>query len=146
MTDMVSTEPDRRGRAVKFTPERLEQIRNLVERGLRRDEIAETIGVTVNSLAVTCSNKGISLRRARQEAAVREVPPPEPPKTNGNGPTVFKSFPLPQIVLILKYRGQERRFDLSLAADVITRLVLEAQFTDKTLGEVVAQRIMEGGK
>ena len=30
-----------RGRQIKFTPERLQQIRNLVERGKSREEIAE---------------------------------------------------------------------------------------------------------
>src|SRR5262249_24540721 len=53
----------RRGRQMKFTPERLQQIRNLVERGKSREEIAELIGVTVGSLQVTCSRLGISLRR-----------------------------------------------------------------------------------
>jgi hypothetical protein len=54
---------DSRGRQIKFTPERLQQIRNLVERGKSREEIAELIGVTVGSLQVTCSRLGISLRR-----------------------------------------------------------------------------------
>jgi hypothetical protein len=45
------------GRPIKFTPERLEQIRNLVERGMSREEIAETIGVTLGSLQVTCSKQ-----------------------------------------------------------------------------------------
>jgi hypothetical protein len=52
-----------RGRQTKFTPERLQQITNLVERGKSREEIAELIGVTVGSLQVTCSRLGISLRR-----------------------------------------------------------------------------------
>src|SRR5499427_2169728 len=52
-----------RGRQIKFTPERIQQIKNLVERGKSRDEIAELIGVTVGSLQVTCSRLGISLRR-----------------------------------------------------------------------------------
>jgi DNA-binding NarL/FixJ family response regulator len=51
------------GRGIKFTPERIQQIRNLVERGKSREEIAELIGVTVGSLQVTCSKLGISLRR-----------------------------------------------------------------------------------
>jgi hypothetical protein len=46
-----------RGRPTKFTPERLQQISNLVERGKSRDEIAEIIGVTA------CSKLRISLRR-----------------------------------------------------------------------------------
>ena len=53
-----------RGRQIRVTPERIQQIRNLVERGKRREEIAELVGVTVGSLQVTCSRLGISLRRA----------------------------------------------------------------------------------
>jgi hypothetical protein len=52
-----------RGRQIKFTPEKIQQIRNLVERGKSRQEIAELIGVTVGSLQVTCSRLGVSLRR-----------------------------------------------------------------------------------
>jgi hypothetical protein len=52
-----------RGRQIKFTRERIQQIRNLLERGKTREEIAELIGVTVGSLQVTCSRLGISLRR-----------------------------------------------------------------------------------
>ena len=51
------------GRPVKFTLERIQQIKNLVERSKSREEIAELIGVTVDSLQVTCSRLGVSLRR-----------------------------------------------------------------------------------
>jgi hypothetical protein len=47
----------------KFTREKVGQIRNLVENGKMRQEIAELIGVTVGSLQVTCSKLGISLRQ-----------------------------------------------------------------------------------
>ena len=50
-------------RPVKFTPERVQQIRKLVEQGKSREEIAELIGVTVRSLKVTCSRLAISVRR-----------------------------------------------------------------------------------
>ena len=66
MTQMAAelgTPARTRGRQVKFTPERIQQIKNLVERGKTREEIAELIGVTVGSLQVTCSRLGISLRR-----------------------------------------------------------------------------------
>ena len=59
----LGTPTPSRGRQIKFTPERIQQIKNLVERGKRREEIAELIGVTVGSLQVTCSRLGISLRR-----------------------------------------------------------------------------------
>ena len=62
-TEQLATQLSTRGRPIKFTPERLQQIRNLVERGKSREEIAELIGVTVGSLEVTCSRLGISLRR-----------------------------------------------------------------------------------
>jgi len=52
-----------RGRQTKFTPEKIDQIINLVERGKNREEIAEIIGVTAATLAVTCSRLKISLRR-----------------------------------------------------------------------------------
>jgi hypothetical protein len=65
MTSAVALEAPslQRGRPLKFTPERIAQISNLVERGKSRDEIAEMIGVTTGTLQVTCSKLGISLRR-----------------------------------------------------------------------------------
>ena len=75
-----------RGRQIKFTPERIQQIKNLVERGKRREEIAELVGVTVGSLQVTCSRLGISLRRPnfnngivslrRNDPRLKRVPAP----------------------------------------------------------------------
>src|SRR5262245_45054224 len=59
----LELQPLHHGRPTKFTPERMQQVRNLVERGKSRDEIAEIIGVTPGSLQVTCSKLGISLRR-----------------------------------------------------------------------------------
>jgi Helix-turn-helix domain of resolvase len=61
--NQLELQPLNRGRPTKFTPERMQQVRNLVERGKSRDEIAEIIGVTTGSLQVTCSKLGISLRR-----------------------------------------------------------------------------------
>src|SRR6516164_374098 len=62
-TEELATQLPTRGRQIKFTPERIQQIRNLVERGKSREEIAELIGVTLGSLQVTCSRLGVSLRR-----------------------------------------------------------------------------------
>src|SRR5262249_60567959 len=62
-TEELATQLPTRGRKTKFTPQRLQQIRNLVERGKSREEIAELIDVTVGSLQVTCSRLGVSLRR-----------------------------------------------------------------------------------
>src|SRR5262245_22307025 len=59
-----------RGKPTKFTPERLRQIINLVERGKSRNEIADILGVTPGSLQVTCSKVGISLRRPKINGGV----------------------------------------------------------------------------
>ena len=48
-----------RGRRVKFTPQVIEKIKELVAEGLSRDEIANRLGVIVGSLQVTCSRLGI---------------------------------------------------------------------------------------
>src|SRR5262245_27620809 len=68
-----------RGRQIKYTPERIQQIKNLVERGKSREEIAELIGATVGSLQVTCSRFGISLRRPTLTISLRQ----EEPRFNG---------------------------------------------------------------
>jgi hypothetical protein len=54
-------------RRTKFTPERIRQIINLVERGTSPDEIAEIVGVTPGTLKTTCSKLHISLRRPRYD-------------------------------------------------------------------------------
>jgi len=139
VTDMVSTAPDRRGRAVKFTPERLEQIRNLVERGMKREQIAETIGVTVGSLQVTCSNKGVSLRQPRSSTMT-----PTLPKQNGNGPAHSPGKSV--LTLVLHRGGREKAFELNLPEDVLTRVVLEAAFNNLTVAQLVAQIFTDWSK
>jgi len=52
---MTNASSSARGRRVKFTPQAIEKIKELVAEGLSRDEIANRLGVTVGSLQVTCS-------------------------------------------------------------------------------------------
>jgi hypothetical protein len=66
-------QPVRRGRTRKLPPDTLQQIKELVERGMSHEDIAAKIGGTVASLQTACSRAGISLRRAR---AARATPPP----------------------------------------------------------------------
>ena len=89
-----------RGRPIKFTPEKIQQIRNLVERGKSREEIAELIEVTVGSLQVTCSKLGISLRRPRFDNGIRLLPRGKPVPSNGRStsdPSCDVSVPLQPI-------------------------------------------------
>jgi hypothetical protein len=73
----------RKRRPSKFTPERLEQIRDLVALGKSREEIAGLLRVTVGTLQVTCSKRGISLRRRPKFNAASNLPGPEVPYTRG---------------------------------------------------------------
>jgi transposase len=56
-------------RPSKFTPERIQQIKDLIARGETCEVVAAQIGVTVGTLKVTCSRLGISLRRPRVKTA-----------------------------------------------------------------------------
>jgi hypothetical protein len=161
------------GRQINFTPERLQQIRNLVERGKSREEIAELIGVTVGSLQVTCSRFGISLRRVVFSNGMgllrrggtytvsRRGGVPLPP-TNGQSQQNSQSGPVKQpqattpheerartdemglanLVLRMKYRGDERTSELSLSQDMIRQLAFEAQFRNINIGELVGELLI----
>ena len=50
-------------RATKFCPANVQKIKDWVAEGISREEIAQSLDVTVGSLQVTCSRLGISLRR-----------------------------------------------------------------------------------
>jgi hypothetical protein len=76
----------RKRRPRKFTPERLEQIRNLIALGKSKEEIAELLGVTVGTLQVTCSKRGISLRRPKLDTGL-DSPGHEVPHTAGPIPS-----------------------------------------------------------
>ncbi len=116
---------------VKFTPERIEQIKNLVVRGKRREEIAELIGVTVGSLQVTCSRLGISLRRPRLEPV--STPPSKP----------AKAADVARFAISVRYRGEERTTELPLTQEMITQLAVEAAFRDVSICDLVGDLIME---
>jgi hypothetical protein len=136
------------GRTIKFTPERIEQIRNLVERGKTREEIAEIVGSTVGSLQVTCSRLGISLRISRPKPPMRPktearmepngivvAMPPQPKPRSENGATIS---------LIMRARdGRVRETPLSLDSDAVVKLMLEAHIRGMSLPEFVGSVIRD---
>ena len=137
------------GRPLKFTPERLDQIRNLVERGHSREEIASIIDVTVGSLAVTCSRLGISLRcvqrdtigaRRKREVKMSALDKSAPegmskPKTSTPGETKA-----PTVVLMLA-DGDRLISSLPIRPDLFTALALEAEICGLRLSELLVQLI-----
>jgi hypothetical protein len=124
------------GRLIKSTPERFEQIRNLVERGLSREQIAETIGVTVGSLQVTCSRHGISLRRPKLNNGVGHAP-----RSRNDTPAQDRRA---QLALRLRYRGIDRTVELPLSEEVLGRLVIEAYFRNLSISDLTAKLIIAG--
>jgi len=138
-----------RGRRIKFTPERIEQIRNLVEHGTPREEIASIIDVTVGSLQVTCSKLGISLRKKKLLALPDDNPPGNGPKLppqrreerERNGSVLHASFSL----IISLRDGREKRLLLNLPPEIITQIALEATMRNVSIADVVASRIIAGG-
>jgi hypothetical protein len=118
-------EANAKGRHSKFTPERVQQIKDLVARGETCEQIAATIGVTVGSLKVTCSRLGISLRRPK----VKLLP-------LGTARTVGAASEIATFTIDMKYKGQEHSTELPFfTPDVIGHLALEACFRDQEIGE-----------
>ena len=161
-TEELATQLPTRGRQIKFTPERLQQIGNLVERGKSRKEIAELIGVTVGSLQVTCSRLGISLRRVvfgNGMGLLRRVPLPpirgQPQQISQSGPVEqpqattsheerarTDEMGLANLALRMKYRGHERTKELPLTQDMIGQLAFEAQFRNMSIGGLVGELLI----
>jgi hypothetical protein len=156
------------GKQIKFTPERIQQIKNLIERGKSREEIAELIGVTVSSLQVTCSKLGISLRQPifGTRAGLLERSRPystnsapigpikEIPKQNSETGRVEEAqapspaqertheIELAKLSLRMQYRGSERITELPLTQDMIRQLAFEAQFRGMCIGKLVGELIV----
>src|SRR4051812_20912730 len=118
-------------RATKFTPANVQKIKDFVAQGLSREEIAQSLDVTVGSLQVTCSRLGISLRKRHvvycNARHLRVM--------NGNGtrhdipnqPTMIaRKRADGQFQISLECGGMRRATALPLADRDITPLALEA--------------------
>jgi hypothetical protein len=147
------------GRPTKFTPECIEQIKNLVEQGKSRCEIAELLDVTVGSLQVTCSRLGISLRRAKDNAPQNaskistELPPPagqeqENLRRQSQAITPHRErmesqqVDVANFTIRICYKGSERAYKLPLSECVISHLALEAELRDMRIGELIGELIV----
>ena len=128
------------GRPIKFTPERIEQIKNLVERGKSREDIAEIINVTVGSLQVTCSRLGISLRRPKPRLRLAPFVP-RSPSVEPALPAMPAVADKPCFGLVIQYKGKERVTDLPLTDDAVRKLTLEATFHSISVAELIGRLI-----
>jgi hypothetical protein len=152
-----------RGRTVKFTPERINQIINLVERGTPREEIANIIGCSVGSLQVTCSRLGVSLRRIRPSvSAMSKMLTPDNAPSSGNGSTngehinIIVEAPAPapvaptkpqlELSLVLRSGERERVQTIPLPQDVLVKLSLEATIRGETIAELITEILRQSDK
>jgi hypothetical protein len=154
-----------RGRQTKFTPERIQQIRNLVERGKSREEIAELIGVTLGSLQVTCSRLGVSLRRpifntgtgllrrGANNGVILQLTKEGPEQNSQSAPVEQAQTPTPHqerakrmnevgsanFAIRMRYKGEERTTELPLTHDMIGQLAFEAELRNMRIGELIGE-------
>ena len=119
-------------RPTKFTPERIQQIKDFVARGVDREEIARLLGVTVGSLQVTCSRFGISLRRPRVANGSRLLPLRPPPRVSKQTNTATFS-------VCVRHKGKEQAVELPLTPKLVGQLALEASSRNKGITELAKE-------
>jgi hypothetical protein len=148
------TGPRLRGRPVKFTPERIDQIKNLVERGKSREEIAEMIDVTPGSLSVTCSKLGISLRKKLVNNGVRLLGPPRRPslsivhthERSDEKPAEDRlecpAPDAPRFSLRMEYKGAACGTEFAFIPEMVERLALEAELRGLRIGELIRDIVL----
>src|SRR5215467_1597137 len=121
---MTNASSSARGRRVKFTPQAIEKIKELVAEGLSRDEIANRLGVTVGSLQVTCSR--LELFR---------------PTAQGGQTADVKSRSW-AIEIMMRCHGIEQPSDIPLSLAAIEVLALGATSRDLGIAELMGQSLV----
>src|SRR5262249_48139253 len=133
--DAVSSVARLRGRPSKFSPERIQQIRELVKSGASCEKIAASIGVTVGTLKVTCSKLGISLARKRPGSGGDPLPLKAVTRTAAKNTATF--------AIIMRHNGEERRAELPLTLAMIGQLGLEASSRGLSISELARDLILK---
>jgi hypothetical protein len=127
-------------RPSKFTPDAVQQIRNLIELGKSVEEIAALMGVTVGTLQVYCSRLGVSLRRPRSHNGVSLLQGRVGRRTarySCSEPTHGAKF-----TISIQYRGEERIAELALTPGMVSHLALEASSQGLKIGEFARDLIL----
>jgi hypothetical protein len=123
-------------RPTKFTPERIQQIKELIARGASCGEIAAVVGVTVGTLKVTCSRLGIiSLRRPKPRGGNMIPPPRAVSRVAGTNNATF--------TIIVRRNGEERRTDVPLTPAMIGPMALEASSMGLSICEFARELVLD---
>ena len=147
------------GRPKKFTPERIQQIINLVERGKSPAEIAQLIGVSCwlafshllaarDQPAPTAAGERAPGNCGPQGRRWSQARPPQHETT----PSLLKhgvekssiddgahGLPLVEFRIQLAYKGKERTYQMPLTSEMIIHLGLEAELQNLTMGELITR-------
>jgi hypothetical protein len=123
-------------RPTKFTPERIQQIKDFVARG-DREEIARLLGVTVGSLQVTCSRLGISLRRPRVPNGSRLLPLRAKTRVPARANTATATFSV-----CLHHNGKEQAVEVPLTPKMVGQLALEAASRNQRISELAKDLLL----
>jgi len=138
---MTNPNPSLGAGGVKFTPQTIEKIKELVAEGISRDEIANRLGVTVGYLQVTCLRLGISLRRiVLPSRRTADVTIAHVRKQNEVSQPAARAAPLANFAITMRYQGKERTTDIpSLPSAAIEVLALEAMSRDLSIAALIGQ-------
>jgi hypothetical protein len=136
----------------KFTPEAIDKIKELRKQGTRREDIARSLGVSVNSLSVTCSRLGISLRSehhaddqdARTKPAPNRIPQAREQTAVAQAPG--DAMPSGKFSLVIRCRDKEGVTDIPLVPQQVATLALNASLRDARLTKFVAQLLVSAIK
>ena len=144
-------------RRTKFTPKNIRLITYLVGQGRRREEIAQALGVTPGTLAVTCSKLKVSLRRPRASpgAATHAIGERRraTPKRQGShhhrteavqikAATDADDMRSATLAIQMTSKGATRTMELPIPGEIIGQLAIEAEVRDMKLPELLSKLLI----
>jgi hypothetical protein len=125
----------------KFTPNNIARIKEWVAQGVCRDDIANRLEVTVNSLQVTCSKLGISLRK--RPLANGAIPPVGVGQRSTENIRHVDDSARLKCKLLIQKQGKQAEFELPVHQGLMEQLALEASVRGQSvidlIGTIVSQ-------
>jgi hypothetical protein len=125
----------------KFTPNNIARIKEWVAQGVCRDDIANRLEVTVNSLQVTCSKLGISLRK--RSLANGAIPPVGVVQRSAENIRHVDDSARLKCKLLIQKQGKQAEFELPVHQGLMEQLALEASVRGQSvidlIGTIVSQ-------
>jgi hypothetical protein len=148
---LTSLQRSRRTRK-KFTPEAIDKIKELRKQGARREDIADSLGVSVNSLSVTCSRLGISLRAehhtADQDERTKSAPHgiAQAREHKEVSQAAVDTTPSGKFSLIIRCGDKEVGTDIPFIPQQVAALAVNAALRDARLTKFLGQLLVSAIK